>query len=162
VLAFVSLIASGIVGAWLTGLFDEEQPAHYISASELWLAFFGFLIFIGSVFGILFLIRQNMRSMNQKELIAWEIVRKNGKRTYIRNGILRGFILALLSTFWWLLSDYWKAKSFSLIFNSLWIYVTMFLVLNFAAYYAAIRTWDANERDYQALAQSRLPKSNSL
>lgn len=160
-LAFASLIASAILGAWLTGMFEGEKKAEDISGLTLLLGVLGFFIFLGSLIGILLLIRQNLRPMSQREMLAWETIREKGKRSYIRNAIVRGFILGLISITWPLISDYWKVKSFGSIINSLWIHVALFLVVIFASYYAAIRTWDANEKDYEVLIQST-PQPNNL
>ncbi len=152
-LAYVILIALGILGAWLVGMFEGERPAGDISGLDMLLSFVGFFIFLGALIGIILVIRQNMRPMSQKEIAGWEIIRERGKRSYIRNAIVKGILFGLIGILWPVMSDFWKVKSFSLILDSIWIYVALFLTCVFAAFYAAVRTWDANERDYEALVQ---------
>jgi TRAP-type C4-dicarboxylate transport system permease small subunit len=156
-LAYLLLIALGVFGAWLNGWFmDSVDDLSFLRLIS------GFIILIGAMAGIVLLIRHNMRPMNQWEIVAWESVRKRGKRSYLRNAIVRGFLLGSISISYPVLSDYWKAKSFSLILDSLWIYVALFLVVVFGAYYAAIRTWNANEKDYETLVQAVPQHNNSF
>ena len=162
ILAYMILIALGILGAWLVGMFEGEEPAGDISGLEVLLSLVGFFIFLGALIGIVLVIRQNMRPMSQKEIAGWEIIRKRGKRSYIRNAIVKGILFGLLGISWPVMSDFWKVKSFSLIRDSIWIYVALFLVCVFAVFYAAIRTWDANERDYEALATSQPQHNNGM
>jgi hypothetical protein len=156
-LAYLLLIALGVLGAWLNGWFMDSVD----NLSSLRLIS-GFIILIGSMAGIILLIRHNMRPMNQREIVVWEIIRKRGKHNYIRNAIIRGLLLGLISISYPVLSDYWKTKSFNLILDSLWLYVALFLIVIFGMYYAAIRTWNANEKDYETLVQARPQHNNSF
>ncbi len=79
ILAYVILIALGILGAWLIGMFEGEKPAGDLSGLDMLLSFVGFFVFLGALIGILLVIRQNMRPMSQKEIAGWEIIRKRGK-----------------------------------------------------------------------------------
>ena len=162
ILAYMILIAFGILGAWLVGMFEGEEPAKDISGLDMLLSFAGFFIFLGALIGIVLVIRQNMRPMSQKEIVGWEIIRKRGKRSYIRNAIVKGILFGLIGISWPVMSDFFKTKSFSLILDSIWIYVALFLTCVFAAFYAAVRIWDANERDYETLAQSKSQHNNGM
>jgi TRAP-type C4-dicarboxylate transport system permease small subunit len=162
VLAYVILIAFGILGAWLIGMFEGEKPAENISGLDMLLSFVGFFIFLGALIGIVLVIRQNMRPMSRKEIAGWEIIRRRGKRSYIRNAIVKGILFGLIGISWPVISDFWKVKSFSLIMASIWIYAALFLVCVFAAFYAALRIWDGNEKAYEALIQSKPQHNNGM
>jgi TRAP-type C4-dicarboxylate transport system permease small subunit len=162
ILAYVILIALGILGAWLIGMFEGETPAEDISGLDMLLSFVGFFIFLGALIGVVLVIRQNMRPMGQGEIAGWGIIRKRGKRSYTRNAIVKGMLFGLIGISWPVVSDFPKVKSFSLILDSIWIYGALFLVCVFAAFYAAVRMWDANERDYEAIAPPQPPPNNGM
>ncbi len=162
ILVYVILIALGILGAWLVGLFEGEKPAEEISGLDMLLSLAGFFIFLGALIGVVLVIRQNMRPMSQEEIAGWEIIRRRGKRSYIRNAIVKGVLFGLIGITGPVMSDFWEVKSFSLVMDSVWIYIALFLVCVFAAFYAAIRTWDANEREYEALAPPRPQHNNGM
>src|SRR5215212_9004948 len=113
ILAYMTLIALGVLGAVLIGLFEGEEPTGDISGLDMLLSFVGFFIFLGALIGIVLVIRQNMRPMSQEEIVGWEIIRKRGKRSYIRNAIVRGILFGLIGVSWPVMSDFFKTKSFS-------------------------------------------------
>ena len=150
VVAYLLLIALVVFGAWLNGQFMDD-----VSGLSFLRLILGLIIVVGALIGIVLLIRRDMRPMNQRELAVWEIIREKGKRNYLRDAIVNGIIFGLISISWLLISDLWKAKSFASLIDSLWIYVVLFLTCVLAVYYAAVRTWDANEKDYEALVKSK-------
>jgi len=155
IIVYAALVAGALLGARLVGLFEGESPGREISGLEMLTALFGFLLFLGALIGIVLMIRQNMRPMNEREIFEWEILRRKGRGAYIRQAILKGVLFGLLAISWPVISDYLKERSFDLMVDSLWIYVALFLTCVLGAYYAAIRIWDANERHFEALVQSR-------
>jgi hypothetical protein len=80
----------------------------------------------------------------------WEVVREKGKRAYIQSALLKGILLGLVAIAWPLLSDYWKGDLVSQTLNSLLIYIAIVLMCVLGGFYAARRTWDANERIYKS------------
>jgi hypothetical protein len=151
IIAYAALIALGLLGAHLVGMFESEKVTSDISGLALLSALLGFLLLVSALIGIVLIIRQNIRPMSEKEILEWEIVRAAGKRSYIRRAVLKGLLFGTLAISWPIISDYWKVKSVSLIIDSLLLYTALLLTCVFGAYYAAIRTWDANERDFETL-----------
>jgi hypothetical protein len=154
IFGYFILIALAVFGAWLNGQFTNSVENY----SFLRL-FLGLLIMVGALIGIVLLIRHNMRPMSQAEKAGWEIIRKGGKRSFIRSSLVRGFFLGLISISWPLFSDLWHGNSIA---NDLWIFVALILVVTFGSYYAAMRIWDANEYDYKSSVQSEAQPNNSF
>jgi TRAP-type C4-dicarboxylate transport system permease small subunit len=138
------LIALGFVGAWLTGLFDQTDSTD-VSGLELIWALLGFLIFVGSIAGMLFLFRHNQVPIQPDELSQWESVRRLGRKRYVRKLIVRGFVAGLLAVLWPAVTDYVRAGSITRVLSSVWIYLAVLLTCVFGMYYAAIRTWHTYE-----------------
>ena len=144
---YLLVLAFGILGIWLNGWIadsvDEFSSLRLLS---------GLLVVFGAIVGFGFLLREDLRQTNPGRMAAWAVVRQRGKRTYIRSAISRGFSLSATVFIFRIASDYWKTGSFRVTLVSFWIYVAVFLVIIFASYYAAIRMWDAKERDYEVSA----------
>lgn len=155
IIVYVALVAGALLGARLVGLFEGESPAREISGLEMLTALFGFLLFVGALIGIVLMIRQNQRPMNEREMFEWEMLRREGRGNYIRRAILKGVLFGLLTITWPLISDYLSARSFGPMVDSLWIYVALFLTCVLGAYYFAVRIWNTNERDFEAPSQPR-------
>jgi hypothetical protein len=150
IVLYSGLIIAGVLGAWLAGLFEPVSPSAEISGGELLLAFLGFFLLIGALIGIVLVFRRTMRSGNKQDMSDWEVVRGKGKRAFIQGALLKGILLGLVAIAWPLLSDYWKGDLVSQTLNSLWIYIAIVLICVLGGYYAARRTWDANERIYKS------------
>ena len=131
------------------GLFEPATPSAEISGGELLLAFLGFFLLVGALIGVVLVFRKNMQSGNTHDMSAWEVVREKGKGAYIKSALLKGVFLGLVAISWPLLSDYWKGD-LNQTLNSLWIYIAIVLICVLGAYYAATRTWDANETSHNA------------
>lgn len=144
---YLLVLAFGILGIWLNGWFadsvDEVSSLRLIS---------GLLVVCGASVGFALLLREDLRQTNPGRMAAWAMVRQRGKRTYIRSAISRGFWLSAPVFIFQIAIDYWKTGSFRSALDSSWVYVALFLVIIFASYYAAIRMWDAKERDYEVSA----------
>jgi hypothetical protein len=142
IVLYSGLIIAGVLGAWLAGLFGPASPSEEISGGELALAFLGFFLMVGALIGVILVFRHNVHSSNKQDMPNWEVVREGGRRAYIQSALLKGFVLGLVAISWPMLSDFRKGD----FVNSLWIYIPIILICVFGAYYAAKRTWDANER----------------
>lgn len=151
IIVCVILIAVGIVGAWLVGLFEGDGPRD-ISGLEFLSVIFGFVLFLAALIGIVLVIRQNIGPMSESDISEWEIVRKRGKRSYVRKGLLKGILFGLLGVLFPLIS----VINLGLPVNSLWILGVVLLTGVLGGYYAAIKKWDSNEKDYEALVHSKL------
>jgi hypothetical protein len=158
IVVYAALIALGLLGAYQVGMFEGESVSRDVSGFELILALIGFFLLLGALIGIVLVIRQNSRPMSESEMREWAIVREVGKRKYILRAVLKGVLFGVLAISWPIISDYWKVKSFDLIIDSIRTYAALVLTCVFGAYYAGIRTWDANDRDFGAVPpKSRLP-----
>jgi hypothetical protein len=143
--AYLMLIALAVLGAWLNGQFQDD-----VTDASLLRLMAGLVIMVGALIGIVLLIRRGLRPMGQRELAAWGVVRSGGRRSYLRAAILRGLVFGLFCISWPLARDLRRGESLAPVIDSLWVYVAVFLVGVFAAVYAAVRTWDAREKDYEA------------
>jgi len=149
IVLYSSLIIAGVLGAWLAGLFEPATPSAEISGGQLVLAFLGFFLLVGALIGVVLLFRKNTQSGNKHNMSDWEVVRGRGKRAYIQSALLKGMLLGLVAISWPLLSDYWKGD-LNQTLNSLWVYIAIVLICVLGGYYAAMRTWDTNERTYKS------------
>lgn len=150
------LSALAFFGAWLIGLLGKPVQGD-ISGLQMLSALLGFFIFVGSLIGIVYLIGQRKRSMSQDVLAVWEVQRRKGKRHYIRGAVIMGFILGLLSSS--LVIAYTAGEEgFGSQISTFIIFV---LLVTFACYYAAVRTWNINESDYRAISEQQ-SRSRSL
>jgi hypothetical protein len=145
------LLAVSILGAWLVGLFEGDSPQRNISGLEFLSVIFGFLLFIAALIGIVLLIRQNIGPMTESDISKWEILRKRGRRSYVRKGLLKGILFGLLGVSFLLIG----VINLGLPVNSLWVLGVILLTSVFGGYYGAIRKWDSNEKDYEAFVDSR-------
>jgi len=147
---YLLVLAFGILGIWLNGWFadsvDELSSLRLIS---------GLLVVFGASVGFALLLRDDLRQTSQGRMAAWAVVRQRGKRTYIRSAISRGFWLSVPVFIFQIAIDYWKTGTFRVALDLFWIYVALFLTIIFSSYYAAIRMWDANERDYEVSANQQ-------
>ncbi|HEV2827905.1 MAG TPA: hypothetical protein VGW76_09915 [Pyrinomonadaceae bacterium] len=153
-IVYVVLTGVGILGAQLVGLFEEDSPGHTVSGLELIWALAGFFLFVGALIGIVLVIRRNMRPMSERDILEWKLLRQRGRWIYIRNAALKGIFFGLLAIAWPLTSDYLKVRSFARVMESPWLYAALFLTCVFGAFYAGLKTWDANERDFKAIPKS--------
>ena len=157
---YVIAIAVGVVGAYLCGIFERTNQVEVVSGTALVVAFFGFVILVGAVIQLILLARRNIQPMTEKDLYQWQLVRNGGRSRYVSNAILKGVVLGLLAISWPLIEDYWKG-SFFLLKQSAWIYVVLFLACSLAAYFAAVRIWNANERYYNSVSPANHGVHNS-
>jgi hypothetical protein len=146
IVLYSGLVIAGVLGAWLAGLFEPASPSAEISGGQLALAFLGFFLLVGALIGVVLVFRQNVHSGNKQAMSNWEVVREGGRRAYIQSALLKGFFLGLVALSWPILSDYRKGDFVNQTLNSLWIYIAILYICVFGAYYAAKRTWDANEQ----------------
>lgn len=158
--AFIVLIVLGVIGAWLAGSFERAPGTKDISDASLLLKVCGCLIFLGSFIGIVYLIRNSKRPLSHGEWVQWAAIREQGKHRYLRKAILKGCGMGFIIVSWSLIDDYWKAKSISSRADSLWISAVLFLTIVFAAFYAATRTWNASESDYETMKGSTQQHNN--
>jgi hypothetical protein len=154
ILTYWLLMALVYLGIWLGGIFKSNTD----DLSTLRVASGYFLIMAASI-GLIVLIYRNIRPMGQRGIVAWEITRKRGKRTYILNAILKGFLLGVMGSLISIAGNFWHSSSIS---ESLSIAAGITVVIIIGMCYAAIRTWDANEKDYKALALTEAQHNNSL
>jgi len=124
-------------------------------------AFLGFLILIAALIGLLLVIRHHMRPNSGKDMVEWGSIRKQGKQRYIRATMIKGILFALLAILWPLIAYYSKPKSYGSNLQSLWIFATLALAYIFGCYYTAVKTWNANETDYEAIFHSSQVKSTT-
>lgn len=157
VIVYLLLLALVIFGAWLNGQFiDDVSEVSFLRLIS------GLIIMMGALIGIILLIRHDMRPMDQRVLTVWGVIRAKGRRNYLRGAVVRGVIFGLVLFLWPLISHLWKAESFASVADSLWVYVALYLTCVFGVYYAAVRTWDANEKAYEALFQSKARHNNAM
>ena len=147
---YSGLITAGVLGAWLAGLFEPATPSAEISGPQLLLAFLGFFLLVGSLIGVVLVFRRNQHSTHKPDMSDWEVVREKGRSSYIKSALLKGTLLGLVAISWPVLSDYRNGNFRNQSLNSLWIYIAIMLLCVFGGYYAANRTWDANERIYKS------------
>ena len=147
IIVYMILASVAILGAQLLGLFEVDSPSKEVSGLELLSALAGFLLLLVALIGTILLIRHNMRPMSKRDISEWEILRRQGKRAFVRNALLKGIALGLVAVSWPLISEYLRAKSFGPMVHSLWMYVALVLTCVFGATYGAIRIWNANERE---------------
>ena len=152
VLAALTVVT--VTGAWLMGMFEGSDPLRDVSRGELVAALIGFLAFVGGLIGIVLLIRQRIKPWTRDEMSKWQHIREQGRRAYLRDAIIRGLIFAFLALACLSIVDYLKSRSMRLILASAWIYGALFLVYLFGMYYAALLSWNANEKHYQKIADS--------
>lgn len=153
IVAFAILVSLGLFGAWLVGLFETTSPSANVSGGDLLVAVFGFLILVAALIGIVLLIRRYLQHNPERDMTEWKTIRKQGKQRYIRAAIVKGIFLGLVFLLP-LIAYYPKINSFGPGLNRFWIYATLFFAAIFGSYLAAVRTWKANERDYEASVQS--------
>jgi hypothetical protein len=146
---YATLIILGIIGAWLTGLFGDTDQVHDITGKELLGALLGFGLFVGALIGIALLVRRKTTALSPEQLSEWDRIRARGRGRYIRAAVVKGLLAGVLALSWPFMSDYQKTGSMRLIIDSWWIYLVLFLTCILAMYYAAIRTWNGNEKEYQ-------------
>ena len=155
IIVYVILAVFAILAAQLLGLFEVDNPAKEVSGLELLSALVGFLLLLTALIGTILLIRHNMRPMSTGDISEWETLRRHGKRAFVRNALLKGIAFGLLAVSWPLISEYSRAKSFGPMVHSLWMYLALVLTCVFGASYAAIRIWNANERE---ISKGRQPQ----
>ena len=155
VIVYMILAVFPILGAQLLRLFEVDSPAKEVSSLELLSALLGFLLLLTALIGTILLIRHNMRPMSRGDISEWEIVRRQGKRAFVRNALLKGIAFGLLAVSWPLVSEYSRAKSFGPMVHSFWMYLALIMTCVVGASYAAIRIWNANERE---ISKGRQPQ----
>lgn len=106
----------------------------------------GFLLFVGSIAGLLILIRRDRKPIGAEELSQWEQVRVAGRGSYLRQLTFRGLVVGVLAIVWPVVSDYRETGSVRSVVGSLWIYAGILGVCVFGMYYAALRTWNSYEQ----------------
>lgn len=143
-IAFLPLTMSAILGAWLLGLIGGRDPAD--EATGVASYFLGFIIFVGSLLSIIYLIGRLNGPMSQRELTRWESVRRLGKRGYLQQAVLIGLIPAIISG---TLTIYLDSESVFFSIRHILIFLFLILLVAFCCYFAAARIWDTNERARQ-------------
>jgi Na+/melibiose symporter-like transporter len=155
ILTYIPLTASAFLGAWLIGLIGKEEQGD-LSGFQMLMSFLGFFIFVAALVGIIYLIGQQRRSPSQRETTAWEILRRKGRHIYIQRATLMGLLLGFVSSS---LMLFFTTENRSFGAQQLGILIFLVLIIGFACYYAAVRTWEANEKDYLAMSgQQPQPK----
>lgn len=154
IIVFTILTAIGILGSWAVGLFETDGGPREVSRLELLIASFGFLLSLAAIIGMVLFIRQKRGPISESDISDWAILRKRGKPSYVRKGLLTGALLGLLGVLIPLIS----LIGLGLPFNSLWVLPVILLTGVLGGYYGAIRKWDSNEADYAAFKH---PKSRS-
>ena len=145
-LVYGILISSGLVGAWLTGLFDGDEIPAEISGLALLLRVVGFFIFASSLIVFFHFVGRYRRPMNEAEAGAWKQVREKGKTSYIRLVLIRSCLMALVSGS---LALFYSGGGTGL--TKLGVFMLVASIITFASYYAGLRFWKANEEDYEAV-----------
>lgn len=112
----------------------------------------GFLLFVGSIGGILILIRRDRKPIGAEELFQWEQIRLAGRGSYLKQMIFRGFVVGLIAIVWPVVSDYRETGSIRSVVGFLRIYAGILAICVFGMYYAALRTWNR----YEQIRNSRL------
>lgn len=152
------MIAVGFLGAQLIGLFEGDDGAP-VTPEAFLMALVGFILLLVAVLGLFVVIGRRTRPMSQNELLEWRNLRKEGRGKFINQALLKGVFLGIVAISWPVYSDYSQVNGFHSVINSFWIYAAVFIICIFAAYYAAVKIWAANERDSAALENS---ESNEL
>jgi hypothetical protein len=153
IIGFAVFVSLGFFGAWLVGIFETTNPSENVSGRDLLVAFLGFLNLVAALIGIVLLIRRYLRHSTEGDMTEWKTIRKQGKERYIRAAIVKGILLGLVFLLP-LIAYYPKVNSFGPGLNRFWIYAALVVASVFSFYLAALRTWNAKERDYKASVQS--------
>lgn len=152
-LVSVALLAVGIFGAWLVGIFEgETNPTKEVTLLDLTLSFFGLVIFCAATVGVFLLFSWNRKPMTAAQGIAWEHVRATGKWSYVLNFTLRASAIIALAMLILVSIDR---------FTNLKIYAVVSAGIIGCIIYAGIRFWGYYEAEYHYL-QSKLQHDNSL
>ncbi len=161
IVAYVFFAILGVFGAHLAGLFEEADLTGETTGAELLRAVLGFFLLLGSLVGLLFVFLQKRRPMTLTDISRWEVVKEKGKRAYVRSAMLKGMLLGFVAIAWPLIGDL-KARALDHIVDSLWMYIAIVLICVVASCYAAMRSWNANERGYEAIFQSTPQREDNL
>ena len=153
-LAYVAVVASGVCGAWLVGMFETGESAGDVSGTGVLLSLFGFFLLLGSLVCLVVLIRRALPPIGRAEMVAWGAVREQGKSRFIRNDVARGFSTGLLSVAGIMLYHYLRGEA---VIRELGIYAVLLLIIVFAAWYHSVRIWGRNEEAYQKLVGAETP-----
>lgn len=145
--AYLFLLASGVLGAWMVGLFEGESKTKEVTGLDLLLALFGLLIFVGAIIAAVVLMSRRRKPMTEEQGIAWEHIRSNGKWSYVRSFALRGSLPIVVSMATLGLWEFWTDKTF----EGLKLYAILTLVLIGCVFYAASKAWDYWESEYNLL-----------
>jgi hypothetical protein len=156
-LSYLLLIALVIFGAWLTGQFID-----YLESVPDLRILPGLIIPMGAVVGILLLIRDNRKPMNQGQRLNWASIRNQGKKKYIRGYVLIGLLVGLSNAVFSLIKDYWSGRPFDFSFNNLVFILALSAISIGGLFYAAIRMWDYNEWKYKNAPDPKPQPNNSF
>src|ERR1700759_4806219 len=137
-LSFAALTALTLSGAWLIGLLGDGKQAGNISGWDNLSSLVGFFMLVGGLCGLIFLIRHSLPPISLEEMVGWDIVRKQGRRSFIRRLTLRGFIIGFVSSSLILLKDPVLGKPLA---EDVWAYALLVPISTFGSLYAAYRIW---------------------
>jgi uncharacterized Tic20 family protein len=150
IFSYVLLIALAILGAWLNGQFTGSVE----TMSNL-RVLLGLVLLIGSLIGLVFLIRNHRKPMGQEQKRVWENIRSRGKGNYIRGFMVRGLAMGFGCQALILFKDYSDGKALASGSNILLALLVLLTVFIGGSYYAAIKIWDYHESEYHTAPQSQ-------
>jgi prolipoprotein diacylglyceryltransferase len=154
ILIYSLLIISGILGAWLVGLFEGKSKPEDISGLDMMLSLIGFFILFGAIVGFLVVFSRTRQPMTKEQGISWERIRVKGKRLYIRNVITRVTVPVIASMSLLTLWDYWLGEPFV---KGVEIYGLLTIIIIGGAYFATLRMWDYYEWEHSLLDSETQP-----
>jgi prolipoprotein diacylglyceryltransferase len=157
-IAYGLLLAAGIFGAWLLGMFDALYQSMFgrtatvrdVSFLDLVLIFAGLIIFCAAGLGFVLLLVRNRKPMSEKQGIAWETVRTKGKWFYVRNFVIRASMTTVPAVLILAFINYWQGT----LKENLTTYVFITIAATGCVIYAALNSWWLCESEYKSL-QSR-------
>lgn len=153
-LPFVAVAATGVFGAWLTGMFETaEAAAGEVSGWDNLLSLAGFFIFLGSLVAGVFLLRRLLPPITRTEMVGWGVVRERGRSRFVRAGVVRGLVVGLCSLVALVVWDYVRGEPVQrgTGWSELAIYPLLLLIIVIGSWYSAVRVWAANEHAYQQM-----------
>jgi hypothetical protein len=150
-LPFVAVAGAGVFGAWLLGMFEtgETTAATEVSGVDMLLAFAGFLLLLGGLVGLLFLLRRALPPIGRAEVNAWVSVREQGKARFVRRSVRAGLLYGLFVFGGLFVYHSLRGDRFD---GDVTVYAALLLIFVIGAWYHAVRTWAINEEAYKQVS----------
>jgi hypothetical protein len=156
-LYFAALAASTLLGAWLIGLLGflgVGDPLDNNSGLGSLLGLLGFLLFLGSLCGLVFLISRLQPPISREEAAAWDEIRKRGRGSFLTRATLRGVVIGFISSSLILVKDLVLGKPLD---GDVWAYALLVPIFVFGSLYAAHRVWNNHEWAHEKLSRDDSP-----